>query len=75
MTANQALAFTAADQFVKGGDMESANNMSKLWIGAKVIGFSGDRNRMDLQIVLTDGTHMRIQGPIGPDPIFNKAVK
>ena len=55
--------------------MESANNMSKLWIGAKVIGFSGDRNRMDLQIVLTDGTHMRIQGPIGPDPIFNKAVK
>ena len=51
--------------------MEMVNATSQLWIGAKVIGFSGDRNRMDLQIVLTDGTHMRIHGPIKPDPIFN----
>ena len=38
--------------------MEMVNATSQLWIGAKVIGFSGDRNRMDLQIVLTDAANL-----------------
>jgi hypothetical protein len=51
--------------------MESVNETSKLWVGAKVIGFSGNTDRMDLQIELTNGTHMRINGPVKRDPNFN----
>ena len=48
--------------------MSIVERMSKLWIGAEVIGYIGGGDHMDVQIRLTDGTVVRVKGVQRDDP-------
>ena len=51
--------------------MDIVNRVSKLWIGAEVIGFTKGGDQMDVQIRLTDGTVVWVDGLVKPDDRYN----
>ena len=52
--------------------MDIVNRLSKLWIGAEVIGYTKGGDQMDVQIRLNDGTVMRVDGLVKLDPNHSK---
>ena len=48
--------------------MDTVKRYSKLWIGAEVIGYTKGGDQMTVQIMLNDGTVMRVDGLVKLDP-------